>query len=269
MSPSYAKRRRFALALAAALPLCAHAACSSTNGDAVPDPVFDASPLDVGTNPDDRDGGGNVDGATKQDAGGDAPSDAPNDTAPNSVPVQINELYVDQLVQGDMTEFVELRAAPGTPVDDLKLRLINGAGVRYEVSAGVAGEKFGASGLWVVAGDRLDKLNVPYKVDRQFNITSPWGLDYPGAVQLVRGSTLLDVVGYSDEPDGGAVPQLMQAPTATVEGKPALAPDNAGATGSTKRKSFGRKTGALDTNDNSIDFCVMEASPGYAQKPCL
>lgn len=264
-------KRRIALLLAAVFPLAAHAACA-TNGDAIPNQVFDASMLDVGTNPDDPDGstGNDKDGGHGNDGamGTDAPADAPTESGPNTGPVLINELYVDQILDGDAAEFVELRGPVGTPVDDLKLRLIYANGtVKYEVSVGLAGEKIPANGLWVVAGNRTDKLNVTDHVDRTISITT-WGLDSRGAVQLVRGTTLLDVVGYSDVVDGGAVPAAPSPPTSTVEGKAALAPDNGSATQLTPRRSFGRKTGAADANDNASDFCKMIASPGYPQKAC-
>jgi hypothetical protein len=263
--------RRYVLAFIAASPLLAHAACSSGNGDPIPSPLLDASALDVGANPDDPDGGGmgKQDGATpmKDSSVVDSPADAPKD-APNTAPVQINELYVDTILDGDGSEFVELRSAPGTPADDLKLRLIGSDGlVRYEVSTGDPGDKFDANGLWVVGGMQTFRLNVQDRVDHPVGLAT-WGLDYPGAVQVVRGSTLLDVVGFTDDPDGGAVPPVPQAPTATVEGKPAILPDNSAATQFTKRISFGRKTGAADTNNNQADFCAMEASPGYPQKAC-
>jgi hypothetical protein len=78
-------------ALALATPLCAHAACSASNGDPVQDPVYDASPLDVVGNPNDPETGGKLDGSTKDVASDDAPSDAPKDAkdgAPNTAPVR-------------------------------------------------------------------------------------------------------------------------------------------------------------------------------------
>ncbi|NVL68021.1 hypothetical protein, partial [Escherichia coli] len=142
-------QRRIVLALGAVLALVAHAACSATNGDPIPSQVFDASALDAASNPDDPDGGTASDGASKKDGpSSDAPPDAPPD-APNVAPVQINEIYVDNDGLGDGAEYVELRAAAGKPVDDLKLRLLYPDGqVRYEVTAGDPGAKFGASGLW-------------------------------------------------------------------------------------------------------------------------
>ena len=251
------------------MPLCAHAACSAGNGDAIPGPVYDAAGLDVGNNPGDPDGGnGGPDGSQPDSSVADSPSDSPKESGPNTAPVQINELYVDRIGDGDGSEFVELRAAPGTPMDDLKLRVVYANGlVKYEVTAGMPGDKVGPGGLWVVGGSQTFRLNVTDRVDRTVSI-SVWGLDLPGAVQVVRGTTLLDVVGYSAMVDAGALPPLSSPPTATSEGTPAIAPDNAGISGSMKRISFGRKTGAADTNNNADDFCAMEASPGFAQKPC-
>lgn len=264
-------RRRALLAFAPFATLAFAFACSATNGDAIPSVVYDASALDVGSNPDDPDSGTtSADGSTVKDgATKDAPVDAPVDSfVPNTAPVQINEVFADNDGLGDGAEFVELRAAPGTPVDDLKLRLIYADGqVKYEVSAGDPGAKFPASGLWVVGGGQTFKLNVQEHVDRTVAL-SAWGLDNDhGAVQVVRGTTLLDVVGYTTNPDAGALAPPASAPKATVEGSPAIvpvAPNGA----NPKALSFGRKTAAADTNANSVDFCKMEASPGFAQKAC-
>jgi hypothetical protein len=262
--------RRILLAAVAVFPIAAHAACSATNGDAIPSQVFDASALDVGTGPDDPDSsvvrtdGSVTDGGVK-DAPGDSPSDAP---LVDAAPVQISEIFADNAGLGDGAEFVELRAAPGTRADDLKLRLIYSDGqVKYEVSAGSPGDKFDANGLWVVGGGQTFKLNVQERVDRVVSLTT-WGLDNAhGAVQVIRGTTLLDVVGYASDPDAGALAPPASPPKATVEGSPAKLPAGANGMGA-KGISFGRKTGAADTNDNAADFCAMEASPGYVQKAC-
>jgi hypothetical protein len=243
-------------------------ACSVGNGDPIADPVYDAQALDVASG--DPMPGTPNDAAVKPDAAkpdaapkADAAADAPG---PNTAPVLINELYVDTILDGDGAEFVELRAAPGTPVDDLKLRIVYANGlVKYEIAAGNAGDTVDANGLWVVGGGSTFKLNVGGHVDHIVGIAS-WGLDAKGAVQLVRGATLLDVVGYDANPDAGALPPLATPPTATAEGKLARVPDNSGASGSTKRKTLGRTMGAPDTNDNAFDFCTMEASPGLAQQ---
>jgi hypothetical protein len=263
--------RRIVLALAAFFPLATHAACSATNGDAIPSQVFDASALDVGPNPNDPQGEAGTDGSSASDAGSDASVDA-SDAATASAAVQINELFVDNDGLGDGAEIAELRAAPGTRADDLRLRILKADGtVKYEVLVGGAGAVFNPEGLWVVGGTQAFRLNAsPYRVDQQVNINS-WGLDNDrGAVQLLRGTKLLDVVGYARDPDAGAVAPPPTPPAITVEGKPAAVPDApAGAAGSKKHRSFGRKNGAPDTNDNAADFCAMEASPGFTQKPCL
>jgi hypothetical protein len=268
-------RRRTILAFAPFATLAFAAACSATNGDAIPSQVYDASALDVGSSPDDPDAGTSSQdgGATKDGATTDAPVDSAADSfVPNTAPVQINELFVDNDGLGDNAEFVELRAAPGTPVDDLKLRLIYADGqVKYEVSAGGPGAKFPASGLWVVGGSLTSLLNVQEHVDRTVAL-SAWGLENDhGAVQVVRGTTLLDVVGYTTNPDAGALPPPASAPKATVEGSPVLVPDppvHPPLPAKPKALSLGRKTAAADTNANSVDFCRMEASPGFAQKAC-
>ena len=264
------RNARFAFGLAALLPLALHAACASSNGDAIGGPVYDASPLDPGENQDEPDGSvahdaaSSEDGAAPEDGGVDAPAEA----GPNTAPVQINEIYVDnKFLRGDTTEYVELRAAPGTPVDDLRLRIIYANGIlEHDLAVGAAGQKFGANGLWVVGGFQTFKLNVTDHVDNALSAAS-FGLDDRGAVQVVRGSTLLDAVGYGDNPDAGAVPAPPTPPTATSEGpiaRSAVQPASASA----PAKSIGRATGAPDTNKNNADFCTMVASPGFPQKAC-
>lgn len=263
-------KRRIVLLLAAIVPVAAHAACSATNGDAIPSQVFDASALDAGSNPDDPVLEAGSDGATPKDAASDAPADA-KDAAPSTAAVQINEVFVDNDGLGDGAEFIELRAAPGTRADDLLLRLVHSNGqVKYEVTVGAPGGTFNGNGLWVVGGSQTFKLNVQDHVDQTVNLNG-WGLDNDrGAIQVVRGNTLLDVVGYARDADAGALPPLALPPTATVEGRITTVPDApGGAPISKKHRSFGRKTAAADTNDNLADFCTMEASPGFVQKACM
>jgi hypothetical protein len=270
MSLRSKNHRRLVLGLLAMLPLAAHVACASSNGEAVGSQTFDASPLDPGENPADPDGSTTPrDGATPPDA--QPPLDAGADVKPdaaNNAPVQINEIYVDNaFLRGDATEYVELRGAAGVPVDDLKLRILYANGqVKYEAAVANAGEKFGANGLWVVGGNQTFKLNVMDHVDHVVSV-SGFGLDDRGAIQLVRGSVLLDVVGYGPDPDAGAVAPPATPPTATSEGAIARTATQP-ATSSMPAKSIGRKTGAADTNVNGADFCTMVASPGFAQKPC-
>jgi hypothetical protein len=268
MSHPSKNQSRFLLCLAAVLPLAVHAACASSNGAAVGSQTFDASPLDPGDKNRGEDAGAENDGAPKDAAPEvDAAEDAKPDAA-NTAPVEINEIYVDNaFLRGDATEYVELRGAAGVPVDDLKLRILYADGtVKYEVAVGNAGEKFGANGLWVVGGTQTFKLNVTDHVDHSLS-TSVFGLDVRGAVQLLRGGVLLDVVGYGSDPDAGAVPPPLTQPTATSEGRVARTATQPTAS-SAPAKAIGRASGAADTNVNAVDFCTMVASPGFAQKPC-
>jgi len=78
MSPRSKNHQRLVLGLLAILPLAAHAACASSNGDAVGSQTYDASPLDPGQNP------GDPDGSIAQ-----PDSAAPSDAARLSYPVHI------------------------------------------------------------------------------------------------------------------------------------------------------------------------------------
>lgn len=257
------KSLRFLSLTATSLGLVVFAACSASNGEAIPSTVYDASPLDAGGNtfPPGEDAGTDAptpsDGSSDAEGGGDG-----GDAAPPGE-VRIQEIFVDNDFLGDGSEYVELRGAPGTPVDDLRLRLVDRNGnVKYDVPAGNPGEKIGTPGLWVVGGSQVFKVGVsPYRVDREVNVNN-WGMDNTaGSVQLVRGNTLVDVVGYSSDADAGTIPNASSPPVSTVEGKPALLP-------TTAKRAFGRKPLAADTNDNRADFCKMIASPGYSQQAC-
>ncbi|MBX3220543.1 MAG: hypothetical protein KF795_08500, partial [Labilithrix sp.] len=160
------------------------------------------------------------------------------------------------------------RAEPGTPVHDLRLRLIDGTGnVKYVVSVGMPGDVVGGTGYWVVGGTLTFRLGVRDRVDRTVSLND-WGLETSrGAVQLVRGSTLLDVVGWSSDPGVGPVAEPSSPPKATVEGSVAAIPTIQKTSGKPAH-SFGRRANAADTGDNRADFCSMVASPGYEQEPC-
>lgn len=251
-------RRGLAFACVAGVSACILAlvsACASSNGPSELAEVRDAPALessqpfprtDAGDDEEDEE-----DAATEDAAKGDA--DGGKDSGPPAQ-VIVNEIFVSD--DGDSREWVELRSEPGTSVDDLKLRLIDRTGdVEHEVTVGVAGEVFPASGVWVVGGALAN-------VDR-IVLTSGWGLDNErGAIQVVRGTgkTLLDVVGYADEPEAGALPTPPSQPTQTVEGSPALLPASG--------KSFGRKQANADTNANRTDFCAMTGTPRAVNAAC-
>ncbi len=181
----------------------------------------------------------------------------PADTGPGDVAkARIHEIYVDRALEGDKVEFVEISAPPNTPLDNLWLRHIDDKGVPvFELRVADAGAKMKASGLWVVGTSFVT-------VDKAHPL-SAWGLTGAGgSVQLLRkdiAMSLVDVVGY-----GGAPASTATAPTKTIEGSAA----SIAASGSTG-KTIGRKSVPGDTDNNSADFCVMNATPGAANGACL
>ena len=261
-------RKLLALVLASS-PLTLHVACAVSNGDADLPEVRDAGSLEASRAPR-RDAGDEEDDdpTEKPDAsrpdGGKGTADADGGDAV----IQINEIYVDIDGLGDGAEFVELSADPGTPVDDLTLRILDETGaIKYLVKAADPGETVGGSGLWVVGGNQTFKLGVIDRVDQTIPL-SGWGLPTSrGAVQLVRGTTIVDVVSWSTDADAGPIPPPPSPPAKTGEGAPAQVPTIRKTAGNPAH-SFGRRDGAADTDDNRADFCSMVASPGFGQNGC-
>lgn len=251
---------RFLFLVFAGVPGLLHAACSASNGDAIPGEVRDAQALDVGsTIPPGLDGASSESdsGAPEDAASSDALSDA---DAPTSQSVRINEVYVDRMAGGSQVEYVELRGAEGLAVDDLFLRVVDKDGMPtpQAFAVGDPGDKIGATGTWVIGGALASG-----RVDQTITNAAGWGLDTVGAVQLLRGPArdVVDVVGWTTDPDGGFVTEPALPPKSTGEGKPYVLPS--GGSG-----SFGRKAGAPDTNDNRADFCTMTKSGGNANAAC-
>lgn len=266
--------RKLAFLTIACIPLAVQAACAAKGSELIFAQAREAGALEVpgrsgaGEGDDDEDGS-----VSPRDAGKDGMVGGGKDArvdadAGTPAIVVINEIYVDIDGFGDGAEFVELRAEPGTPIGDLKLRLLGSNGtVEYEVPVADAGTEVGASGFWVVGGAQTFKLGVQDRVDQIVPLGN-WGLEATrGAVQLVRGTELLDVVAWSEDPDSGAIPAPSSPPTATGEGSPANVPTITKTTGNPAH-SFGRRAAEADTNDNGADFCSMAASPGYPQQAC-
>lgn len=158
--------------------------------------------------------------------------------------VVINELFVNDALS---KRYVEIAGPPGTPLSELRLRVVGAGGVVLKTVgvASVPSDVLPASGLWVVGGGLEPAVDNPL-------IASEWDLPTQNAcvqlVHLVGGTAvLLDVVGYGLPPSAA---QTM--PTACVEGSPAPNP-GAGA--------LVRKPGLTDTNMNSADFCQGPKSP--------
>ena len=219
-------------------------------GDDDADPVDSGGgdPIDAGR----RDGA--LDGSVASDAA--APDAAALDASVTNG-IVINELYMTTL-GGDGRRYVELRAAAGTPLTGLQLRLLRSNGtVTHTIDVAPGGTLTPADGLWVVGGALVTNVD-------QFYSNASWGLDSSqGAVQLIRngvaGPILVDLVGY-----GPAVTPAPPTPsTATVEGTTAVPVPGA------DTDSIGRRAGAADSNVNSADLCRMTASPGAANGACL
>lgn len=261
--------RKLLASVLATMPVTAHVACSAGNGESIPPEVREAGSLEAnnGSRVPERDSSDAEDAGTR-DASRDAAKDARPDADAVDAEVVINEIYVDIDGLGDGAEFVELRAEPGTPVHDLKLRIIDGTGaVKLSVAVGDPGETVGGTGYWVVGGNQTFKLGVLDRVDQVIPL-AVWGLPTSrGAVQIVRGTKIVDVVSWSDDADAAAIPPPPSAPSATGEGSPALIPTIKKTSGKPAH-SFGRPDDAPDTNDNRADFCSMAASPGFGQSPC-
>jgi hypothetical protein len=263
--------RKLLAFMLATVPPTAHVACASSNGDAPPPEVRDAGSLEASrtgrVDPDDDGDDGDTEkrDGSRTDVDEDAAADA--DTEGDGI-VQINEIYVDIDGLGDGAEFVELSAEPGTPVDDLLLRILDGTGaIKYTVLVADPGEKVGASGFWVVGGNQTFKLGVTDRVDQTIPL-SGWGLPTSrGAVQLVRGTSIVDVVSWSTDPAAEPIPPPPSLPAETGEGSPARVPTITKTAGSPAH-SFGRRDGIPDSDDNRADFCSMAASPGVGQKGC-
>lgn len=240
-----------------------HLGCAD-NGDADDRPVGDAGRVDAGSStsepaPRDAEVASDARLDAKTDAAADAEAGPP---PPSSALMRIQEVYVDHDGLGDGSEYVELRGAPGTPVDDLTLRVLDGNGSVYaDVAVGDPGDVVGATGTWVVAGGTIFNVAATNRVDQTLSISS-WGLpNARGAIQLLRGPSrdLVDVLGYATTADAGAPSAPATPPTATSEALFVVVP-------SVAKRALGRLSGAPDTNDNRADFCAMTATPGAASQ---
>jgi hypothetical protein len=200
------------------------------------------SPTDASTDGAAPSDGGSNDGSV--DAAPDA-SDA-GKTDAGTAPLVISEVFAADILS---KRYVEIAGPPGTPLVDLKLRIVSSTGTvlkTVDVPKGT-GDVMPARGTWVVGGI------AEAAVDNGL-LVSAWDLPSDnGSVQLVRQgatTTLLDVVGY-----GTCAAQVATAPTASFEGVAAVTPGT---------KALLRKPGRADTGVNADDFCKGSASPNAA-----
>ncbi len=153
--------------------------------------------------------------------------------------VVINELYYDS-PGTDQGIFVELKAAPNTPLDNIHVFGVNGTDGSIYNDVDLTGHIVGPSGYFVLAQDST----VP-------NADTITGLDYQnGPDNLVLAyidgtdTVRLDALGYGD----------FSSAVFVGEGSPA--PDvNAGL-------SLQRIPDGSDTDDNSADFIGIPPTPG-------
>lgn len=164
----------------------------------------------------------------------------------------INELFYDAI--GDETDgnlFVELAGEPGSDISGYSIVFVNGAdGSDTETINIPDGSKIPDDGIFLIADSRTNAPHETHVVgaDMLDNFDPQNG---PDCAQLLDDhKALFDVVGY-----GSSLPQTARNDLACFEGTPA--PD------APAGKSISRMD-AADTNDNSLDFSVLDApTPGF------
>ncbi len=156
----------------------------------------------------------------------------------------ISEVLYDAEGADNGLSFVELYGDPGSSLDGLFLEGINGANGSAGPTIALSGT-FPADGIWVLADDFGDGTSLVLGADLIANFDFQNG---PDSILLRSADQILDAVGYGvfgvDEFFAG-------------EGSPA-ADAPAGS-------SLARLFADLDTDDNSVDFIVLDVpTPGSA-----
>lgn len=153
----------------------------------------------------------------------------------------ISELFYDAASTDAGFVFVELFGTPGDSLDGLTLEGINGTGGSIYISVGLSGF-IPPDGIFVIGDGSGGVTSVP-------NADFIAGVDFqngPDSVVLRDGSDILDAVGYGAFGAGDIF---------AGEGFPA-----ADAPGGS---SLARVNPLLDSNDNSVDFSLLEVpTPG-------
>lgn len=156
----------------------------------------------------------------------------------------ISEVFYDAVGSDDGQTFVELYAEPGTPLDAHTLEVVNGSNGEIALTLDLVGV-VPADGLFVVADRTTDGTTQVLGADLLLNFDIQNG---PDSLVLSDAVGVLDAVGFGDF-GGGEI--------FAGEGSPA--PDApAGA-------SVARHFANLDTDDNAVDFGILEPpTPGAA-----
>lgn len=153
----------------------------------------------------------------------------------------ISELFYDASTTDSGVVFVELFGAPGENLDGLTLEGRNGSGGTVYISVGLSGI-VPPDGIFVIGDGSGGVTSVP-------NADFVAGIDFqngPDSVVLRNGGSILDSVGYGIFGVGDVF---------AGEGSPAMdAPAGS---------SLARFNPFFDSNDNSIDFSVLDTpTPG-------
>jgi hypothetical protein len=150
----------------------------------------------------------------------------------------INEIYYDSPGE-DRGCFVELKGAPGTKLEGLTLATFNAKG--NDAGTVLLAGTISASGYFVIGQDG----SAPNRdaVNAFVNLTNGGG-----AVQLKRGSSVLDAIAYGEAPTAGK--------GARGEGK--VAADAKSGQG------LARVPDGVDSNDNAKDFRASKPTSGQA-----
>jgi hypothetical protein len=148
----------------------------------------------------------------------------------------INEIYYDAPGE-DRGCFVELRGVPGTKLEGLTLVTFNAKG--NDAGTVLLSGTISASGYFVIGQDG----SAPNRdaVNAFVNLTNGGG-----AVQLKRGSSVLDAIAYGEAPSTGA--------KARGEGRTAVDAKSG--------QGLARTPDGADSNDNAKDFRVGKPTSG-------
>ena len=153
----------------------------------------------------------------------------------------ISELFYDATGADNGLVFVELFGTPGTPLNGMLLEGVNGNDGTVYRSISLSGE-IPADGIFVIADDRGDGTSLVAGFDLVAEVDFQNG---PDSIVLRNAAGVLDALGYGD------------FTAAVFAGEGSAAVDvNAG-------RSLVRLDVLLDSNDNAIDFSVLDTpTPG-------
>jgi hypothetical protein len=164
----------------------------------------------------------------------------------------LNEIYVDMCLDGDATEWVEIKGPPGESTSNLVLRIFSYEGdalsLKYTVDFG--DHALDANGLTSIGGGLS-----PSKISVSL---AKWGLPEKGYLQLVDKTTkeLYDTLGYGDVPAIEA-DESFGAPAQLVYGSAAVRTSFDQAT--CGARTIARKADSARTN-NHDDYCIQTES---------